>query len=350
MIRPDLAALHAKWTGNDGLRLQDRLITFGYVENLCNASGAPLYGQLRIDNLDEGRFSVFIQDPSTWPPGSRELSPETIEEAFVHELVHIRWIDLTADKADATSLVQEERATWATARALVRATTSQRAAMVRAMVSRTAATRRQTTGKGKTVDAKQVLAAIKEQDEAAALQILEAWLAEQIGGSAAPQSGNDAPDGMGADAGNGPPDNKDKPPMNMRDQQTQYQRAMKAHLDEVKLGTDIVRRDAKAAIVRGMKADGLKLTPHAEKQILSAATIEEAQGLERMARSMSAEPVDGAQDPKKPARPPVDKGSTAGLTRQQAAKYTQMHSSGNPRAEVYRTECLRQNKAAEGGV
>jgi hypothetical protein len=346
MIRPDIAMMGAKWIGE--LRLQDRVITIRYVRDLASPGGAPVYGLLVIENLDEGRFSVLIQDPDTWPAGgSRDLSPEAIEEALVHELVHVRWIDLTADKADATSLVQEERATWATARALINAKGSTRAAMVRAMVARKAATRLQT--KGKTMDAAAVIAALKEADGEAALQILSDYVAEQLGGTAGPPSGG-AVDGMGADAGNGSAeDSKAKPPMNMADEQQRYSRAMKANLDEAARGTAILREDAKRAIVRGMVADGIKLTPHAQKQILDAKTIEDAQSLERLARSMSAVPVEGAKDPKKLAAPLGGKSGTAGLTRSQEAKYSQMSKAGNPRADAYRDECIKATALAKKG-
>lgn len=346
MQRPDLQAIAAKWIAE--LRLQDRIITVRYVANLSDPFGNLVYGLMTILNLDEGRFLIEVQDPETWPAGgSRPLSAESIEEGIVHELVHIRWIDLTACNPNPTALVQEERATWATARALVRANSSQRAAMVRAMVAKQrAATRQQTKGTG--MDAKAVLAAIKDQDEAAALAILEQWLAEQIqGGASGPPSVQDpnAPP-MNADAGNGDPQ-KDKPPMNMGDKQNeQYQRAMKADMAEIRTMKaelvqclEVARPAAKTELVRTMRADGIALTSHQEKLILEAKTIEEAKTLERGMRAMGATPS------KPPARQPADE---SGLTSVQATKYRGMVAQNNPRAEAYRDECVRLNSKKGG--
>lgn len=359
MIRPDIQALCAEWIGTDGLRIQDRIIAASYVPDLCNATGAPLYGQLRIDNLDEGRFTVRIQDPATWPVGgSRALSQRSIEEALVHELVHIRWIDLTAANQDAASLVQEERATWATAQALVAAKYDKRAADVRAMVramstgKTSALTRAQTKGRAMidATTAKQILDALGGEDieamKAALRGIVEAALTS---GDNGPPSGADGASGMGADAGNNGADpNKDRPPMNMNDEQQKYSRAMRAHLSEAATSADILRKDAKAAIVRGMRADGLKMTPHAEKQILEAKTIEEAQSLERMARSMSADPVEGAQVPRKGASPPTDRNALAGLTQGQRQSY-QRHMRTDPdKAAKFLAQCTKTNAERKG--
>lgn len=347
MIRPDLAAKAQAWITE--LRLQDRVIAVRYVRDLATPAGDPVYGLLVIENLDEGRFAVLIQDPDTWPAGgSRELSEASIEEALVHELVHIRWIDLTADKHDVTSLVQEERATWATARALINAKGPVRAAMVRAMVSRSAATRRQT--KGKTMDAAAVIAALKEADGEAALQILSEYVAEQLGGAKPPDSEGGA-GSMSADAGTGngmDNDPKKKPPMGMADEQQRYQRAMQSSLSEVQRGAAIVREDAKRALVRGMIADGVKLTPHAEKQILGAGTIEEAEKLAKFARSMSVAPVEGATDPKKPAAPPTDRAAIAGLTPFQRQQYAKHARRDLEKAMAFLKQCEKTNAQRAG--
>lgn len=351
MIRPDIQAGSSKWIAE--LRLQDRIIMVRYTKNLADPFGKPVYGLMTILNLDEGRFLIEVQDPETWPiGGSRELTEQSIEEVYVHELVHIRWIDLTAHNPDPAALVQEERATWATARALIRANSSTRAAMVRAMLAhkapskkvfQMAAMRRQT--KGRAMDAAAVIAALKEADGEAALQILSEYVAEQLGG-AAPPSGSG--DGMGADAGNGDPQ-KDKPPMNMGDEKNvgaQYSRAMRANLDEIERGKRIVQTDAKRAIVRGMKADGLTLTPHAEKQIIEAKSIEEAQAFETFARSMSAAPVPGAE--KKGAQPPADRNALAGLTLGQRQAHARYMRTNPDKAARFLEQCAKTNAARAG--
>ncbi len=349
MLRPDIQAIAAKWIAE--LRLQDRIVTVRYVDSLSDSLGNPVYGLMTIQNLDEGRFLIEVQDPLTWPSGgSRELSEASIEEGIVHELVHVRWIDLTAHNPDPAALVQEERATWATARALIRATNSQRAGIVRAMISRQAATRRQP--KGTSMDAKAVLAAIKDQDEAAALAILEQWLTEQIGGGTnGPPSVQDplAPP-MGAAAGNAALDpNKDKtPPDAMRAMVAKDATAVRSMLVEVvgfhkeaKAAADILRPKAKEELVRAMRADGIVLTPHAEKLITDAPTLELAK---ERAESMRAMAPTGTR--KDLARPPGDDG---GLTSEQATKYRGMVAANNPRAESYRDEALRANAKAKKG-
>jgi hypothetical protein len=336
MIRPDIQAIAAKWIAE--LRLQDRLITVRYTTNLADPMGSLVYGLMTILNLDEGRFLIEVQDPSTWPSGgSRELSSEAIEEGIVHELVHVRWIDLTAHNPDPTALVQEERATWATARALIRANNSQRAAMVRAMFATQAASRRQ--AKGKSMDAKAVLAAIKDQDEAAALAILEQWLTEQIGGAAPPS----------VDDGTAPP----MPAAASDDKGTPLQtlmRGMKSALDEARSAKaeideclKVARPAAKTEIVRGMRADGIVLTPHQEKLILDAPNLEKAKAVAEGMRAMA--PVVPARKPAEPAG-----GSTAGLTRPQAAKYQQKLAAGDPNAESYRAACVAANTQIKKAV
>lgn len=361
MIRPDIQALCAEWIGADGLRIQDRIISASYVPNLATDSGAALYGLLRIDNLDEGRFSVSIQDPETWPVGgSRELSQRSIEEALVHELVHIRWIDLTADKQDATSLVQEERATWATAQALVAAKYDKRAAEVRAMVARLDARtmvsraeaarggntpRRAITGRRKMIDAataKSILDALQGDDieamKAALRGIVESAL---TGGDSGPPSAPDAPP-MPADAGNGTvPDDKNKPPMQMAPDK--MARAMKAATDEAAAAIALLRPAAKNELVRGMRADGVPLTPHAEKLILEAPTVQDA---ERLAAGMRAMAPSAPAGQRPPANPPTDTAALAGLTRSQRAKYDDISKSNPKRAEAYRAESLKANAEA----
>ena len=366
MIRPDIQALCAEWIGPDGLRIQDRIILAAYVPNLCDASGAPLYGLLRIDNLDEGRFSVSIQDPATWPAGgSRELSQRSIEEALVHELVHIRWIDLTADKRDATSLVQEERATWATAQALVAAKYDKRPADVRLMAARvelrarsarlglpdiyisanTAATRRQTKGNGMAMDpatAKVLLDASESEDAAAMKQAIRKIVEDALtSGDSGPPSAPATPP-MPADAGNGAlPDDKNKPPMQMAPDK--MARAMKAATDEAAAALALLRPAAKTELVRAMHADGVPLTPHAEKLILDAPSVQDA---ERLAAGMRAMAPSAPAARRTQAEPPPDASALAGLTRAQQAKYSQIAQNNSRRAEMYRTEALKANADA----
>jgi hypothetical protein len=354
MQRPDIVAISQKWITE--LRLQDRLITVRYTTNLSDPLGNLVYGLMTILNLDEGRFLIEVQDPSTWPNGgSREFSAQAVEECIVHELVHIRYADLLALNTDAAAIIQEERATWATARALIKANPSQRAAMVRAMAAKPAAMRRQT--KGKAMDAQAVIAALKEADGEAALKILGDYVAEQLGGANGPPSVPDpnAPP-VAQDAGNDP--NKDKPPMNMGDKPEQMMRQMKADLADiramkataakeaadVKTAADILRPRAKEEIVRAMKADGVPLTPHAEKLIIDAPTVEAAKDLEKGMRAMA--PANGKRAQAVPAVGKHD--DVSGLTTTQAQTYRAKAAKNQQLADVYRAECIRVNGKKDG--
>lgn len=349
MVRPDIQAIGAKWIAE--LRLQDRIITIRYTTNLCDPFGNLVYGLMTIQNLDEGRFLIEVQDPSTWPAGgSRALSDESITEGIVHELVHIRWIDLTAHNPDPAAIVQEERATWATARALVQANQSTRAAIVRAMIAKPAAMRRQTTG-NKSMDVLDLVlaalaAALTAEDPKAAIQaLLSEVKALKEKGTAAPDSvPTPMPQGTGDEYG------KDKPPVAMGDEKEpdRMMRTMKADLAEIramkleaKEALDMVRPAAKAEIVRTMRADGIALTPHAEKLILDAPTVDAAKDRAETIRAMAPA---GAK--RQQSLPPM--GDEAGLTPAQSAKYRGMVVANNPRAETYRDECVRQNK--KGGA
>lgn len=365
MQRPDIQAIAAKWIHL--FRIQDRIITVAYVPNLVNpANGEPVYALMTVENSDEGRFRIEVQDPATWPRGSAlQPTPKTIENAVRHECFHIRVRDFANG-----DVLAEERATWAisdafdaiadgdvpnvaamvvTQLARKTQTLSQIADTVRAMTANQAATRQQT--RGKSMDAKAVLAAIKEKDEAAALAILEQWLADQIsGGTNGPPSAQDpAMPPMGADAGDEM--QKDKPPMNMGDKPDQYARAMKIELAKVKaLGAEvesavaILRPQAKVEIVRAMRAEGIEMTPDAEKRILDAPTVEVAKD---RAESMRAMAPMGARKPG--ALPP--NGGMAGLTRTQSATYTKMVANGNEKgAEAYRVECVKLNAAQKDGA
>lgn len=301
MIRPNLAAIAAKWI--KALRLGSFEIDVRYVRNLQTNSGAPVFGLMVPANDDAGRFAVFVQDPETWPDDpSKPMSAAAVEEIVIHELSHVRLWDATGDTTDPSKIKAEERAVWAFAAALQSASPGQRAAMVRAMaaapglakkVESMAAPRR--NERAMSMDAKQVLAAIKEQDEAAALQILEQWLAEQIGGAGGPGS-----EPMPAN----PDDGKDKPPMGMsggggQDDQRQpmparaAQAAGKVSAFEARAmrATQIIEDEAKRSLIRAMRADGIELTPAAEKRIIGASTLEEAEQRAALVRDM-APPAD----------------------------------------------------------
>lgn len=357
MHPPDLQALAAKWISE--LRLQDRLITVRYVANLCDPGGNCVYGLMTIDNLDEGRFLIEVQDPSTWPVnGSRALSAHAIEECLVHELVHIRWIDVTAYNPNPASIVQEERATWSTAQALIRATSQQRAAIVRAMIAKSSTPNRAFARRNQMLDAataKQILDALQGDDmeamKAALRGIVEAAL---TGGNNGPPSVPEpgAPP-AGQDAGNAQDPNKDKPPIGMDDKM--YSRAMAAEVasiramkseiakyrDEAKAVADMLRPQAKQELVRAMRGDGITITPHGEKLILDAPSLdiakERAEGMRAMAGL--------------PAKPSVRQPHGASsLTRAQQVEYDSIARTNPARAEMYRGECERENAAKKGGA
>lgn len=370
MLRPDIQAIAAKWIRL--FRIQDRIITVAYVPNLVNpANGEPVYALMTVENGDEGRFRIEVQDPATWPRGSAlQPTPKTIENAVRHECFHIRVRDFANG-----DVLAEERATWAisdafdaiadgdvpnvaamvvTQLARKNQTLLQIADTVRAMAVNTAATRRQTKGRSMAMDpatAKMLLDAL-DSDDIAAVKAAIRKIAEDglTGGEAGPLSAQDpAMPPMGADAGD--EIQKDKPPMSMGDKPDQYARAMKAELAKVKaLGAEvesavaILRPQAKVEIVRAMRAEGIEMTPDAEKRILDAPTVEVAKD---RAESMRAMAPTGARKPN--ALPP--NGGTAGLTRTQSATYTKMVANGNEKgAEAYRVECVRLNAAQKDGA
>jgi hypothetical protein len=123
---------------------------------------------------------------------------------------------------------------------------------------------------------------------------------------------------------------------------------MKAHLDEAATAASILRKDAKVAIVRNMRADGLKVTPHAERQILAAKTIEDAQALEQMARSMSSEPVEGAQSAKGKSAPPADRSALAGLSAYQRQQYAGHARKDPAKAAAFVKQCAATNARRAG--
>jgi len=359
VIRPDIQAMAAKWIGE--LRLQDRIVRVEYVRDLRNPFGEPVYGLMQIENLDEGRFCVSIQDPDTWPVGGvRELSEESIEEGLVHELVHIRWIDVTADNANPAAIRQEERATWATATALLRAGKRQRASIVRAMsahpaqwqkVQRAALARdggasRSALARSKAMidaaTAKQLLDALDTGDpDAMKMAIRGIVEAALTGGDSAPPGAIETPP-MPADAGNGAtPDDKEKSPMQMAPDK--YARSMKAATEEAVAALAVLRPAVKVELVRAMRADGITVTPHAERLVLDAPTVQDA---ERLVAGMRAMSPGGTSSAKPHAQPPTDASALAGLTRSQKAKYEDIAKSNPRRAETYRTESLKANAEA----
>ncbi len=364
MQRPDLQAIANEWI--NALEIQDRSIVIAYTPNLINpANGDVVYGLMTILDRPAKRFRIDIQDPSTWPVGA-PLPPtlRTITRAVRHECIHIRVNDFTPDDPTDADIQAEEEAVWAIEGAFDRITNAaqpriaamvvkqpqtlaQVAGQIRAMTA-TAATRRT---KGMSMDAKAVLAAIKDQDEAAALAILEQWLTEQISGAAEPSSVPDpnAPP-MGAGVGNVPSNepSKDKmPPDAMRAMAAEVTsvRAMGVEVrqlrDELKAAADIVRPSAKVELVRAMRADGIALSPHQEKRITDAPTIEVAKDRAETMRAMA--PVSTRKDP---AKPP---GDDVGLTAEQATKYRGMVAANNPRAESWRDETIRANSKAKKG-
>lgn len=377
MLRPDIQAIAAKWIRL--FRIQDRIITVAYVPNLVNpANGEPAYALMTVENGDEGRFRIEVQDPATWPRGSAlQPTPKTIENAVRHECFHIRVRDFANG-----DVLAEERATWAisdafdaiadgdvpnvaamvvTQLARKTQTLSQIADTVRAMTANTAATRRQTKGRSMAMDpatAKMLLDAL-DSDDIAAVKAAIRKIAEDglTGGEAGPPSTQDPTmPPMGADAGDKM--QKDKPPMSMGDKPDQYARAMKAELhsirtmkveieqyrNEAKAAADVVRPQAKVEIIRAMRAEGIEMTPDAEKRILDAPTVEVAKD---RAESMRAMAPMGARKPG--ALPP--NGGMAGLTRTQSATYTKMVANGNEKgAEAYRVECVKLNAAQKDGA
>lgn len=351
MQPPDLQALRSKWVNE--LRLQDRIITVRYVAGLCDPTGNLVYGLMTIENLDEGRFLIEVQDPSTWPAGgSRELSSQSIEECLVHELVHIRWIDVTAYNPNPASIVQEERATWSTAQALIRANSQQRAAIVRGMLAKSSTPKRAFARRNQMIDAataKQILDALQGDDmEAMKLALRGIVEAALTGGeNGAPSTPEPGAPPAGQDTGMGKPDEKDKmPPEYMRSMSTNLAsiRSMHAEItkyrDEAKTAADMLRPEAKQALIRGMRADGVNLTPHSEKLILDAPTLEEAKTLEKGMRAMAGPPG------KPPPRPP---NSASTLTRAQQKDHDAIARTNPARAEIFRSECERENAAKKGG-
>jgi hypothetical protein len=370
MPRPDLQAIADKWIRL--FRIQDRRITVSYVPNLKNPlNGDTVYALLALENDDEGRYSIFVQDPSTWPTNAARPPTEKVIEGVVrHECAHIRVRDFAPRNPSDADILAEERAVWAISDAfdaVMENDAPQFAAMVVQQLSRKPQTLAQVAGqiramtataasrqtKGMSMDAKAVLAAIKDQDEAAALAILEQWLTEQISSGAAKPPGVPDPSAppMGADVGNAANDqNKDKmPPDAMRAMTADVVsiRTMKGEIAkyhaEIKVAADLVRPEAKTAIVRAMRADGIVITPHGEKLILDAPTLEEAQVLAKGMRAM------GSAESRKPNALPAN-GGTAGLTRAQSAQYQRLAAQGSPRAETYRAECVRDNAATKGGA
>lgn len=362
MPRPDIHAIAAKWIRL--FRIQDRLITVSYVPNLVNpATGGVVYALLAIENEDEGRYSIFVQDPATWPKDTaRQPTLKNIESAVRHECAHIRVRDFAPRNPSDADILAEERAVWAisdafdavnetaapqfaamVAQQLSRKpqTLVQVAANVRAMMATRAATRRQT--KGYAMDAQAVLAAIKDQDEAAALAILEQWLTEQIGNGA---GAADVALPMGAE-GEGP--SEDKPPMAMVDKDkidVASMRSMRAEIAkgaaEVQTALALIRPAAKVELVRAMRADGIVLTKAAEDEITSAPTLEVAK---ERAKGMRAMTPTGTR--RTHALPPVGD-NAAGMTRAQAAEYNRLVAMGSPRAELYRAEASKDNNAKAG--
>jgi hypothetical protein len=335
-------------------------------------TGDTVYALLAIENEDEGRFSIFVQDPATWPTNAtRPPTLRTIEGAVRHECAHIRVRDFAPRNPSDADILAEERAVWAISDAFDKVnelnapqfaamvvrqldrkpqTLSQVAANVRAMAATTAATRRQTKGINMAMDpatAKMLLDALDSNaDPAAAIAAVRKVVEDALtGGQDAPASVPDpnAPP-MGADAGNVPANDPSKggkmPPDAMRAMSAELQsvRAMGAEVrqlrDELKSAADIVRPTAKAELVRAMRADGIAITPHQEKLITDAPSLEVAKDRAATMRAMGAAPG------KPPAKQP---GDGSGLTPAQDAKYRSMVAANNPRAEAYRDECEKKN-------
>lgn len=361
MMRPDLQAIAAKWIRL--FRIQNRIITVSYVPNLVNPStGDVVYALMSIENDDEGRYSIYVQDPATWPTDAmRPMSEKSIENAVRHECAHIMLRDFAPRNPSDADILAEERAVWAisdafdlinegnapqfaamVARQLDRKpqTFSQIAGNVRAMVARQKATapRLALAGRKNMIDAataKQILDALQSEDveamKTALRGIVEAALS---GGDQGPPSVPDpnAPP-MGADAGPMDP-NKDKTP-------TDAMRSMAAGVDkirgmvaetatlrdEVKAAAEILRPQAKLEIVRAMKAEGIVLTSHAEKLIVDAPTIEAAKDRAATVRAMA--PV-GTKRPQ--VTPPTHSSGidTAGLTPGQLTSYNRYMRAGKP--------------------
>lgn len=369
MIRPNLEAIAAKWI--KALRLGSFEIDVRYARNLANRHGDPVFGLMSVPNDDAGRFVIRVQDPETWPDDpSKPMSAAAVEEIVIHELSHVRLWDATGDTTDPSKIKAEERAVWAFAAALQSASAGQRAAMVRAMaaapglakkVESMAAPRR--NERAMSMDAKQVLAAIKEQDEAAALQILEQWLAEQIGGAGGPGS-----EPMPAN----PDDGKDKPPMGMsggggQDDQRQPMPARAAQAAAGKVSafearamraTQIIEDEAKRSLIRAMRTDGIELTPAAEKRIIGASTLEEAEQRAALVRDM-APPADDKGEraavagKRSGAKPPTNQGGhdPSKLNESQKRNYARYMRQGREdlAEQLYARSVAANAKAAKAG-
>ena len=194
--------------------------------------------------------------------------------------------------------------------------------------------------------AKSILDALQGDDIEAMKSALRGIVEAALTGGASAPTETSPESGQAAEVGAVTDEKKEA--MQMGDKPGMYSRAMAVELAEIKRATAIVQEDAKRAIVRGMVSDGVKLTPHAEKQILEAASIESARALERMARSMSAEAVPGAQG-NKPAEPAVaDRSALAGLNPAQRATYKEIAKTNPSRAETYRVEAVKHNAAQAG--
>lgn len=117
--RPDLEALTAKYAAE--FRLGSFDIRVGYVPNLCNASGAFVYGLMQ-SHKDAGKAWIGIQDPDTWvEDGGLKCTPENIERILIHELIHVRLMNVVAGQATASEIVAEEQAVHALADAFANA-------------------------------------------------------------------------------------------------------------------------------------------------------------------------------------------------------------------------------------
>ncbi len=305
---PDLGSLCAYWQAE--LELRDWKITIGYVKDLCDAQGRPVWG-LCSPLVDNKTATIQIRDPRTPPPGTdTDYAILQVEETIVHELTHLHFAPF--GNCMPAEIAAEEQAVWALSGALIRekGKGGKTKAIVRGMLIRARAAQFGSNGTNRrqrknmnAADVKKALDALMGDDPEKCKEMLKNLVAAEAGEGGG--DGGGGADDVSADAGGdddaGPgeganaaryeetdPNKGDKGNARRSRASTRSARDTDADRHVARLASIATRatRDTIAlALHRCRTVDGLTFAPAVESQILKCRSVEEADVLIGVAKA-----------------------------------------------------------------
>lgn len=368
MMRFDLPTVSALVRHHQELQgLGAYAATIEIVPNLSH-DGKLAWATVDTDT-DAKTADIKVLDLAKTPPaGFKGDLWRELEITLAHEFGHVAFAEYEKQKAK-DPLAAEETLVERFARAIMRAPLQaaraiQRAArqvLPNAIRARVVA---RTSARGGDMDAKAVLAAIKDQDEAAALTILEGWLAEQIGSAAGP--GSAAPPAPKlVEPGAMPPPEDEAMRLARRAREATMTKEDSALRARQVAATESIEAAAKSAvadaietkITRAREVDGFAILPEDERDLRACTDVASAEKLLGVMRRHAGETKKRARSVDASGAPiitaPVVTGEAEllnGLQPQEIKMYHDFKARDVDAAKAYATEAQKIRARRVEGV